>query len=316
MHAQAVLADWHTIYAHGIVDNSTQMNRFSDAISTSSNFALEFSDAIPAKDWGVNGMIGSLSSFLLGKTVNREKMYMGQGADINTLHEQVSKLSQNDQIILYGCSRGAATIINYMAENNSANVQALVLDACPTDMPATLALILAKLGINPDHALTIFTKIFPAYPKNSIPPIQAIKQIKNKNLPILLLHAQTDSRVSYQNSFMLYQEFKCQGFNQVHLIVLPEGKHSFLLQDETIKPTYLKAVHSFYKTYGLPYDAQWIKEELDLNSLTPNNDVMARAITEYQTKINDTYQNALKRNALTAATISTLIIAYLILKYN
>ena len=313
LHLQPLSANWHTIYAHGIVDGSAQAQRFLEAFSTPAHTALEFPDALPATDWYLNGCLYSITKKILGKSVNRSKMYMGQGEDIATLHNAVAALPQDAQIVLYGCSRGAATIINYLAKHNPANVCALVLDATPCDMPATIAPVLAQLGIHPKHAQTIFNTIFPAYPKDSITPIQAIKNISNKNLPILMLHAHTDQRVAMQNSYKLYQEFKHQGFTNVHLFILPEGKHSFLLQDEKMRPVYLKAVHNFYKTYGLPHDAQWIQQGFNFDQ--HQTDVQA-VIEQFEQKIQNTYQTAIKRNAVIGATTICLILAAIIKKYE
>jgi pimeloyl-ACP methyl ester carboxylesterase len=302
---QGLSADWHTVYAHGIVDNQTQMNRFIDAISTSQTTSVEFSDAQPASDWGLNGCVNSICRTVLGKNINRANMCMGQTDDIVQLHNAIKNQPDNS-IILYGCSRGAATIINTLAEHNPSNIKALILDATPADMPATIKPLLAKIGINPDYSNTIFSTIFPAYPKNSMTPLQAIAKITNKNLPILLLHSQTDAKVPVEHSYQLYQEFKNQGFVNVELIILPEGAHSFLLQNEKIKPLYLQAVHTFYKKYNLPHDSTWTQQHFDWANYRPTN--IARHIECYEKNIQKMYRKTIIKYA-TIATIGIIIYA-------
>ena len=326
--AQTALADWQTIFAHGIVDGPTQINRFTDAIATSNQKSVQFPDATAATDWGLNGCIGSITSTLLGKTVNRSAMYMGQGPDIAAIHANLQEgrpdasldprfhEDDTEKLILYGCSRGAAAIVNYVAQHNPDNLKALVLDATPADIPANIRMTLASLGINPNHANSMFKIMFPAYPADAVPPIQAIKQIKNKQLPILLIHSQTDQRVDHINSYKLYLEFIRQGFSNVHLAIMPSGRHSFLLQDETIKPMYLQVVHSFYKKYDVPYDATWTKTELNLQDFQPTTATMLQAINEHEEKIQDKYQQACKRNMLVATLITAAIIAALIQKFR
>lgn len=312
---QSTAASWRTIYAHGIVDGPSQMQRFEQAFATSNNIAVQFADAATPTDWGLNGLIGSACNTLLGKNVNRAKMHMGQGPDIQAVQTTIETVPNSQSLIIYGCSRGAAATINYVAQHNPTNIKALVLDACPADIPGGTGIILAKLGIDPENALTVFKTIFPGYPENSIPPINAIKNITNKDLPILLIHAQNDKRVSYQNSLMLYQEFKRQGFRNLHIIILPEGRHSFLLQDDCSKDIYLQAVHAFYKKYNLPYNAMYTKQEFDLQTYHPSDDNIVTTINLYEKNIITTYKDACYRNMAIGSIILAAIFAELIRRY-
>ncbi len=311
LHLQPIQAQWHTIFAHGIVDGPTQIQRFAGAISTSETTAIEFADTAKAITWDLNGLIGSACYAFLGKNVNRKKMYMGQGADIAELDKVISQKKSTDKIILYGCSRGATAIINYMAKFNPSTVKALVFDSACADMPSTLCPILAKLGIHPKYASSVFTKLFPAYRKNSMSPIEAIKHIHNKSLPIFLIHSMIDATVPYQHSCKLYQEFKKQGFLHVHLIILPEGKHSFLLQNTNTQATYLQAIHAFYKKYSLPYNTTYNqKSDFNFTQLEQNLTEINSILESYDQAILQTYQNSYKRNVLLTVTISTVVIAY------
>ncbi len=307
---QGLSADWHTVYAHGIVDNQTQMQRFIDAISTPNATALAFCDAQKATNWGINGCLGSLCQTILGKNINRANMHMGQGDDIEKLHQKLTAIPTDENIILYGCSRGAATIINTLAEHNSPNVQAVVLDATPASMPDTIKPLLANFGINPDYASTIFTMLFPCYPKDSQTPLQAIKNITNKNLPILLIHSATDKKVPVHHSLQLYQEFLNRGFTNVALVILPEGNHSYILQNENMKPLYLQAVHSFYKKYNLPYNSAWAQKDFDQIKYRPES--LNYEIECYQRSIETIYKKTLilyARASIIACSILATLLA-------
>ncbi|MCX5923979.1 MAG: prolyl oligopeptidase family serine peptidase [Candidatus Dependentiae bacterium] len=279
---QAYSADY-TVFAHGIVDGPGQMLRFQKAITTPKATAVQFADSKPATGLGINGIIGHCTK-LFGKTVNRNAMYMGQTADITAISKTMStKIPANKSVILYGCSRGSATIINYLAKFNPKNVKALVLDSCPASLPETIAPKLVKLGIHPSYSLSIFTRLFPAYPVSSVPPLHAIKNITNKNLPILLLHSKDDSSVPFEHSLMLYLEFKNQGFTNVHLTAIAKGKHSFLLQTPAAKSVYLKAVHTFYKKYDLPYDKALATGTCD--AYNPNTTLVKQQISKYEARV-------------------------------
>jgi len=275
---------WHTVFAHGIVDGPTQIHRFEDAIGTTTKSALSFPDAKPATGFGFNYGISKIT-YLLGKHVNRNRMYMAQGNDIKAMNHFIEQTalqeSSNKNFILYGCSRGAATVINYMAKHNPENVQALVLDACPASMHEAIQPTLIKFGINPSRAHAIFSTLFPKYPKrNPINPFNSIKDIKNKNLPILLIHSADDSVVPYEHSLMLYREFIDQGFTNVHILTIASGRHSYLLQNKQVKPQYLQAVHSFYKKYNMPYHEALAK--IDISSLAIKKDIVSKKILAYQ----------------------------------
>lgn len=311
LHLQALSAHWHTIYAHGIVDDQTQMNRFLQAISTPKTTAVQFSDTKNPTDWSFQSCIGSIISKILGKPVNPSNMHMGQNDDILKLIKTIKSAPSDNNLILFGCSRGAATILNTLAQHNPQNVKALVLDATPADMPATIKPLLAQIGINPDYSNTIFSFIFSAYQKNSMTTLQAISKITNKNLPILLLHSQTDAKIPVQHSYQLYQEFIRQGFCNVELIIVPEGNHSFLLQNEKVKPLYLQAVHHFYKKYNLPYDAAWTQEKFDWTKYRPYN--IARHIECYEKNIQKMYRKTIIKYT-TVLTIAAIITAALLLE--
>lgn len=315
MQLQTFHADFHTIFTHGIVDNSSQIDRFSQAIYTPQVTSINFPDSMKAADWGINGLIGSMCLTILGKNINLANMHMGQGPDIETLRDAIQATPHDEKIILYGCSRGSATIINYLAQHNPTSIQAIVLDACPADIPSSIKPTLAKLGINPDNSNAIFRMLFPGYPTDSVPPIKAIKHIENKQVPILILHSKTDLRVSPLDAYALYIEFKKQGFTNIHLVMLPDGKHSFLLQNDDIKSMYLQAVHTFYKTYNLPYNSEWTENTFDLNGHMPNVQEMAELIISFEENIQTMYQNNLLRNQIMCGSLMAIILATLAMKY-
>ncbi len=299
-----------TIYAHGIVDGPTQIDRFDPAIATDHRKAVAFTDTLSETGWGPNGWTSTIST-RFGKPVNRSKMCMGQAQDIDTIKEAIDE-HPSDQVILYGCSRGAATLINYMALYNPDNVQALVLDAPPANMPGSLHAALAKIGLHKSWDETLFNKLFPAYPCNSVIPVNAIKDIKNKALPILLVHSKTDSKVAFVNSLRLYREFKQQGFNNVHLAAMPSGRHSFLLQDPEVRDKYLRAVHSFYKSYSLPHNEAYATA--DIKDYAYNLDQATQEIQSYEQMLEEQYNYSKTRNEV--ATGATALLAFLVALYK
>jgi hypothetical protein len=283
-----------TVFAHGIVDDGSQSQRFQKVISTSQIISPNFADAFNPSGLNCNNFLYTICSHF-GKKINQNAMFMGQKDDIAVLERTVAQISDEKQIILYGCSRGAATIISYLGIYNPENIGAIVLDACPANISKTVQMTLAQLGINPNYCTTIFSYLFPQYePKLAITPIQAIQTIKNKNLPILLMHSLEDRKVHYTDSLKLYQTFIEAGFTNVHLCLLPQGRHSYLLQDEHVKDRYTQAVHSFYKKYCLPYNSEIETDNFKFTPLTKEE--IKDQIQKYQKEILKAYHSAYQRN--------------------
>lgn len=310
---QQMYTDLYTIYAHGIVDNPAQIKRFKQAIATDHEHtkSVIFPDTQKETGYGINRMISEITT-LINKPINRSKMYMGTGADIQAIDTILHTIHQNNDLILYGCSRGGTALINYLAQHNPDHIAAIILDATPAHMPATIHPILAKIGIHSSYDETIFSTLFPAYLKDSTGSKQLISKIKNKNIPILLIHSQNDTKVSYDHSLLLYQEFKQNGFKNVYLATIPSGKHSFLLQDVHANAVYLQAVHSFYKHFGLPYNSQWAQDNLE--QYQPTLDKVQEQITECAKALTKEYEQSKQRNIIGASLIAMILISYLLYK--
>jgi hypothetical protein len=300
------------IYGHGIVDGPGQAQRFAQAFSPGSEIvAVKFADASAPTDWYLNGCLGRLVHTLIGKPFNRACMYMATGPDIKVLQEAIEKQPKTQSLIGYACSRGAAAFWQVMAHINPENMKALILDASPASMPDTIKPLLAKLGIRPNHAQTVFSTFFPAFDPHEQTPLAAIAKISNKNLPILLLHSKTDTKVPLTHSMQLYLELKTQGFTNVELAILPSGKHSYLLQDDTSKDQYLHAVHSFYKKHGMAYDSSYI-QPTQTALPCPSDEELRAEIHAFEKQLQENFAWACKRNTAVIATGFACVLA----KYN
>ena len=131
-----------TLFCHGIVDNKSQADRYQDFLQKP-KVAFDFPDAQESSGLNFNNLIFNSCAFCGKKPVNLEKMYMGQGPDITALK---NKIDPNESYILYGLSRGGSTIVNYLAQNNPTNIQAIILDAAPADMVSTVNVLQHSIG--------------------------------------------------------------------------------------------------------------------------------------------------------------------------
>jgi len=137
------------------------------------------------------------------------------------------------KFVAIGHSRGAEMLIHYVGQCNPATLQALVLVATPASVGAVvMEKLLRKLKKVPARTL------------------QSIKKIKNKQLPIMLLHQEQDSLVPVSHTQALYQAFKDQGFENVSVLYMKSGDHNLI-----VDLVAYKALQQFYKNNNLPYNA-------------------------------------------------------------
>ena len=194
---------------------------------------------------------------------------LGQGEDIEKIKQHIDSERNH---ILYGNSRGAAANISYVGQYNPENISAMVLKSAPADMLNVVDEWQYKIGFFP--LWTRFSKewvlrtAFPNYPVNSVPPVDAIVQIANKELPVFIAHSTVDEVVNVRSGYQLYNAFKKAGFANVYLCELQESGHNYMTSKDS--DCYGQALHSFYKQHGFKYDkAKAILSPLDFKNLQP-----------------------------------------------
>ena len=271
-----------TLYCHGVCGDSTQVNDYKDMILGDCK-ALNFPDTQKPKGLSMNKIIHALCKKLLNKQhINREKMYLGQGEDIQTIKNQIDS---GKSYILYGLCRGAAAIINYMAQYNPENITALVLDEAPANMLDIVDNIMftdkngEKILSTPLQREQWLRFCCPSYPRQAKSPVENIAAIKNKNVPIFLSYGIQGSTFHYPTSaWKLYIAFKKAGFKHVYLCELEHYGQNAQGEDKRI---YSQALHSFYKKYNLAYTAHHATlTEAELQTLQPT-------VQEIQKKLRD-----------------------------
>ncbi|MBP6870115.1 hypothetical protein KBC04_04485 [Candidatus Babeliales bacterium] len=274
-----------TLFCHGIVDNERQSERFHEVLEQPVQI-FNFQDAQKPEKFDLNSLIFQ-TCFLFGKFVNRDKMFMGQSQDVLTLAQQIDL---GKEYILYGVSRGGSAAINYIADYNPLNIKALILDAAPADMISPVDALQYAVGYKFASSRVqqenIFQAVFPSYEIGSVPPIKNISKIKNKKLPIFIVHSMEDSRVSTSSAWQLYLAFKDNGFENVYLCELLQGKHSFCMQGPD-KDLYIHGLHSFYKKYNFAYNEKYADINLDI--FQPTKEEILEKLKLYQKKLEDLY---------------------------
>lgn len=176
---------------------------------------------------------------------DRTKTALGQKPDIDVLNYHFTKVFDNQEpVVLFGVSRGAATVINFVGSHKPAQVKALILESPFAHVDDVINNMTAAAQVLPTNL--IMKAVFPAYNPKGEQPIKLINQIP-QDIPIAFICSKEDALVPYTSTERLYKALIAAGRRNVYLLVLPKGKHANLLDD----PRYKKFVDDFLKIYGL-----------------------------------------------------------------
>ncbi len=192
--------------------------------------------------------------------VNRLQTSLAQDNEIQRLCEVYMQNCTQTTNIVCGVSRGASTLINFMALYNPSNIAAMILES-PFDCVENIVHHLAhttKCGWIPGfkrngHSFVSF--IFCKYNPEGIRPIDVVHQI-DKNMPILIVCSQEDMLVPYWSSHNLYKQLRQTGHKNTYILILPAGKHGKLIYEKNYGLLYQDITHAFYQLFNLPHDTQ------------------------------------------------------------
>ncbi len=238
------------IFSHGFGDNQHQSkpyrNRgyFSEADIL---YTFNYLDA-PAsrgKKWG-GFIINALSSpNLLGS-------YIGQGKDIEALETAIKTVHTaypDGQIVLYGVSRGAATIANTLAHLGKTGehellgaIKGAVIESAFAETQDVIAAILPMIPTSIKKPL--FTLIYSNHSFSGIQPITFADYIP-PTIPLLFLATKQDKLIPAYSTYRLYEYIakKRPTGTVTQFIEFNHGAHANIFSDE-----YLNAVTAFLGT--------------------------------------------------------------------
>jgi fermentation-respiration switch protein FrsA (DUF1100 family) len=291
----------NVLYVYGFTGRPEASKTMIPAILPDSNIiAPIMPDTKPVTDYGLNKLINIAASFW-GKNVNRMSSDLGHDKDI----EAIASVIPEKPFIAFGVCRGGSALINTIAKHNPQHLQALVIDGSYASLPKTFYGFLSSCGISTTYAESLVKLCFPLYKKGSASPEESIALIKDKNLPILLLHSKDDATIPFAHAYMFYKAFKDNGFKHVYLATV-NGKHSYSLQADPA--TYLTAVHSFYKKHNLPYHAE--HATANMNSYVPDMQKVNTELGKYYQSIEDQITSIRKKLSISTAVIAASYIAY------
>ncbi|OBS62806.1 alpha/beta hydrolase [Enterococcus mundtii] len=216
------------IVAHGYMGNAETM----------ANYAKMFHDL------GYNVLVPDARGH--GKS---EGDYIGFGwherKDYVKWIDQVLKTNgQSEEIVLYGISMGAATVMMTSGESLPTNVKAIIEDCGYSSVNEELAYQLNELFSLPPFPLiqvtSLMTKIRAGY---FFGEADAIKQLEKNQLPMLFIHGDADNFVPYEMLDKVYQA--TNGPKEKYIVPGAEHAKAYSIDPEN----YQKTVSSFLEKY-------------------------------------------------------------------
>jgi alpha-beta hydrolase superfamily lysophospholipase len=185
-------------------------------------------------------------------------MSLGQEADIATLKKAYLKTRKdypNAEIVLIGLSRGASTIINFLAEHQPTHIKAVILESPFDTVAGVIDHFCKQANMASKPLLDMSQKILSwvsSYKPSGIQPIHTIHKIPS-TIPVLFICSKEDRVVPASGTITLYETLRLSGHSKAHILILDQGKHGFLLTGPQAK-IYQSTVHAFYKHYRLDHD--------------------------------------------------------------
>lgn len=208
---------------------------------------------------------------------------IGQLNDVKKLAEQIDQIN-SDNIILFGESRGASTIINYLGSQiaKPSKIKAVILDSPFDELINVISFKLKNLHLSrflkPKFVERCFSSISKNYTLEGLQPINTIKNV-SKEIPVLFICSKEDSLIPWTSSLELYKCLIRSGHKRVHILTLAHGNHAFLT-DGKCKKQYRNGVHAFFNKYSIPcHECYAVKGEKEILSSQPTIEQIDKFIT-------------------------------------
>ncbi|PQC28062.1 alpha/beta hydrolase [Enterococcus mundtii] len=151
---------------------------------------------------------------------------------------------QSEEIVLYGISMGAATVMMTSGESLPTNVKAIIEDCGYSSVNEELAYQLNELfGLPPFPLIqvtSLMTKIRAGY---FFGEADAIKQLEKNKLPMLFIHGDADTFVPYEMLDKVYQA--TNGPKEKYVVPGAEHAKAYSVDPEN----YQKTVSNFLEKY-------------------------------------------------------------------
>lgn len=191
-------------------------------------------------------------------SIDYRKINFGQSDDIATLQNIYNQHVQkypNTKIIMYGVSRGAATVFNWLSKNKNqidlTMIKGVILEGVYDDIRNIFPLqwwynlsgrICNFFGYNNvcDYLLEHITK----YRFDGESPLKSVSEYPD-NLPTLIITSKEDDVIPHSSTLNLYNEI-VKNNKKCSIVILDKSTHSeYMYNNDSDKTKYINSVNLF-----------------------------------------------------------------------
>ncbi len=167
---------------------------------------------------------------------------------IRAIHECV-KANPSKKIVLFGCSRGAATTLITLANLSKELLKhiALVIVEAPFD---SIPSVIESSSWFPAPTMA-FLKSVTKYDENQQSPLDAVSSDEFPlDIPLAFITSKVDTRVPIENTQKLIDVLKAKNHSNVYHLMLENSHHALMhSHNEQDKQNYVEFVNELYERY-------------------------------------------------------------------
>jgi len=179
---------------------------------------------------------------------------LGQENCIKPIKSQLQSTQYTNNCLIYAISQGTATLLNYLGNPKNTNktnrIKCLILEAVLASSNSAIEHTISnKLKLKclmrlpfAYYWMPYLSKVpYPFYSPAGIQPIKSIEHIP-LDIPIILIHAQRDPVLSYNDACALYYRLKLIGHNKIYFINTLDKQHAKLLESYQDKQKIIRQI--------------------------------------------------------------------------
>lgn len=188
--------------------------------------------------------------------LNISQISIGQETDIESHYEKYKLWKQafpNNNLILWGVSRGAAATFNAVAKYKYPEAKLVVLEACFN----TFNDVLKNRYLSPFSSLfNLGLNLFTRYHDDGPSPAKSVADFP-EHVPVVFITSKKDTLVPASSTTKLANALAQRQKNDVYLLKLEHGSHpNYMFDDKADHDNYEAFIHAIYQKYHMPYDKE------------------------------------------------------------
>lgn len=187
-------------------------------------------------------------------------------AIVRQAYHELKMANPDQRFIFGGLSRGAATMLNFLATDKPEDVDAVVLESPFSSMRDVAQHIvescfLTNIPYLKEISPLLVGLMFWQYSDAGIHPGDVVHQI-DQNIPIIIFSKEDDYLVPTKITQIVVDILRNNGHKKVHHLVLHNGQHGkYILGSEGERMQ--NVVQAFYKYYDLPHNREQAEKGSD-----------------------------------------------------